>query len=309
MRVGFIGVGTMGGPMAANLIRAGHALTVYDVVPAAMEALVGQGARTAGSPREAAAAGETVISMLPASRHVVAAMFGPDGAIEGLRPGATLIDMSTIDPGTTRRVAEAVGAKGARMLDAPVSGSSTGATAGTLTIMVGGDLATLNGQRDLLGAMGTNVIHCGPIGMGETVKLANNLVSGVTMAAVAEAFALGVKAGADPRILFEVLSKSSANCWSLQTRPPVPGLVPTSELTLTWASFSAAAAQAGISRRYGGIHFEQADLDARATGRAAARRCWTTAHTYFDGTAPSSVQSRRHSAVGDSTRQGKGRTS
>ena len=228
MRVGFIGVGTMGGPMAANLIRAGHALTVYDVVPAAMEALVGQGARAGGSPREAAAAGETVISMLPASRHVVAAMFGTDGAIEGLRPGATLIDMSTIDPGTTRRVAEAVGARGARMLDAPVSGSSTGAIAGTLTIMVGGDLATLNGQRDLLGAMGTNVIHCGPIGMGETVKLANNLVSGVTMAAVAEAFALGVKAGADPRILFEVLSKSSANCWSLQTRPPVPGLVPTS---------------------------------------------------------------------------------
>ena len=227
-RVGFIGVGTMGRPMALNLIKAGHEVTVYDVVPAAMQAVTHQGARAAGSPREAAAAGEVVISMLPASRHVVAAMFGADGALEGLRPGATLIDMSTIDPGTTRRVAEAAAAKGAHMLDAPVSGSSTGAANATLTIMVGGDAATFEAQRELLGAMGANVIHCGPLGMGETVKLANNLISGVTMVAVAEAFALGMKAGADPRVLFDVISKSSGNCWTLQTRVPVPGIVPTS---------------------------------------------------------------------------------
>ena len=227
-RVGFIGVGTMGRPMALNLLKAGHEVTAYDVVPAALEEVVRAGARPAGSPREAAAAGEVVISMLPASQHVVAAMFGADGALEGLRPGATLIDMSTIDPGTTRRVAEAAAAKGARMLDAPVSGSSTGAVAGTLTIMVGGDAATFEEQRELLGAMGTNVIHCGPIGMGETVKLANNLISGVTMVAVAEAFALGMRAGADPQVLFDVISKSSGNCWTMQTRVPVPGIVPTS---------------------------------------------------------------------------------
>lgn len=226
--VGFIGVGTMGRPMALNLLQAGYDLTVYDVVPAAVQSLVSRGARAAGSPREAAAAGEVVVSMLPASRHVVAAMFGPDGALEGLRPGATLIDMSTIDPGTTQRVAEAAAAKGARMLDAPVSGSSTGAADATLTIMVGGDEAVFNEQRALLGAMGTNVIHCGPIGMGETVKLANNLIAGVSMVAVAEAFALGVRAGADPQVLFDVISKSSGNCWTLQTRAPVPGVVPNS---------------------------------------------------------------------------------
>lgn len=227
-RVGFIGVGTMGRPMALNLLKAGHELTVYDVVPAAMEAVVASGARAAGSPREAAAAGDVVIAMLPAPPHVAAAMFGPDGAIEGLGPGATLIDMSTIDPGTTRRVGEAAAAKGARMLDAPVSGSSIGAVNGTLTIMVGGAREDFVAQRDLLGAMGTNVIHCGPLGMGETVKLANNLISGVTMVAVAEAFTLGVRAGADPKVLFEVIGKSSGNCWSLQTRPPVPGLAPNS---------------------------------------------------------------------------------
>lgn len=226
-QIGFIGVGTMGRPMALNLLRAGHALTVYDVVPAAAAALVAHGAAITGSPREAAAAGEVVISMLPASAHVAAAMFGPDGAIAGLCPGATPIDMSTIDPGTTGRVAAAVAARGARMLDAPVSGSSTGAADATLTIMVGGDAATLDGVRDILGALGANVIHCGPIGMGETVKLANNLVAGIAMAAVAEAFALGVRAGADPRVLFDVMSKSSGNCWVLQNRPPVPGLVPT----------------------------------------------------------------------------------
>lgn len=227
-RVGFIGVGTMGRPMATNLIRAGHTLTVYDVVPAAVEEMARRGAVPAGSPREAAAAGDVVISMLPASPQVLAAMFGLDGAIEGLRPGACLIDMSTIDPGTTKRVAEAVAARGATMLDAPVSGSSSGAEAATLTIMVGGDAETFAARRGVLGAMGANVIHCGPIGMGETVKLANNLIAGVSMAAVAEGFALGVRAGADPNVLFEVISKSSGNCWTLQTRPPVPGLVPTS---------------------------------------------------------------------------------
>jgi 3-hydroxyisobutyrate dehydrogenase len=225
-QIGFVGLGTMGRPMAINLIRAGHRLTVYDLEPAGVQALVTQGAVAASSSRQAAESAEVVISVLPASQHVLEAMLGPDGVVAGLRSGSTVIDMSTIDPGTTRRVAKAVTAKGAHMLDAPVSGSSAGAEAGTLTIMVGGEAAVLEAQRDVLGAMGSNIIHCGPIGMGETVKLCNNLIVGTTMAAIGEAFALGRAAGADPKVLFDVIGKSTGNSWALQNRPPVAGLVP-----------------------------------------------------------------------------------
>jgi 3-hydroxyisobutyrate dehydrogenase len=225
-QIGFVGLGTMGRPMATNLVRSGHGLTVYDLQPEAVRALVADGAGAASSPGEAAEQAEVVISMLPASSHVLSAMLGSAGVVGALQPGATLIDMSTIDPGTTRRVAEAVAARGAYMLDAPVSGSSAGAEAATLTIMVGGDAEVMESQRDVLEALGSSVVHCGPIGMGETVKLCNNLISGVTMIAVGEAFALGAAAGADPKVLFEVITSSSGNCWALQTRPPVAGLVP-----------------------------------------------------------------------------------
>lgn len=224
--VGFVGVGTMGRLMAANLLKAGYDLAVYDVVPSAVAALVALGARAAESPREAAAGCPVVVTMLPASAHVLAATLGPEGVVAGLAPGATLIDMSTVDPDTTRQVAEAVAAKGGRMLDAPVSGSSEGAAAATLTIMVGGDAATLAEHRELLGTMGKTIIHCGPSGMGEVVKIANNLVAGISMLAVAEAFAIGVKAGADPQVLLDVMSNSSGNCWALRTRAPVAGLIP-----------------------------------------------------------------------------------
>ena len=223
-KIGFVGLGTMGQPMASNLRDAGHALQVFDVDPSRMLPLEAKGAEPAGSARHAASGADVVISMLPASRHVLQAMLGPDGVIEGLHSGATVIDMSTVDPATTRRVAEAVSAAGCTMLDAPVSGSSIGARDGTLTIMVGGDPDVLEIHRDLLGAMGTNVIHCGPIGMGETVKLANNLLAGSSMVAVAEAFALGIRSGADPRVLMDVISKSTGSCWMLR-RAPVPGLV------------------------------------------------------------------------------------
>jgi len=223
-KIGFVGLGTMGQPMASNLLDAGHTLRVFDVDPSRMLPLEAKGAEPAGSAQHAASGADVVISMLPASRHVLEAMLGPDGVIEGLHSGATVIDMSTIDPATTRRVAEAVGASGCTMLDAPVSGSSTGARDGTLTIMVGGDPDVLEMHRDLLSAMGTNVIHCGPIGMGETVKLANNLLAGSSMVAVAEAFALGIRSGADPRVLLDVISKSTGSCWMLR-RAPVPGLV------------------------------------------------------------------------------------
>ena len=226
-RVGFVGLGVMGRPMAQQLVRAGHLLTVFDLDRAAVDALVAAGARAAATAREAAHGQEVVITMLPASRHVEAAYLGADGVIAGLRPGMVVIDMSTIDPGTTRRIAAEVTRAGAAMLDAPVSGSSTGAADGTLTIMVGGDAAVLRGQRDLLDAMGRTIIHCGAIGMGEAVKLCNQLVAGASMVAVAEAFALGARLGADPQVLFDVMAKSSGRCWALETRPPVAGLVPT----------------------------------------------------------------------------------
>jgi 3-hydroxyisobutyrate dehydrogenase len=224
-RIGFVGLGTMGRPMAANLLKAGHRLTVFDVVPTAQEPLVAMGAAAAASASEAADAAEVVISMLPAPPDVLGAMLGSAGVVEGLRPGGTVIDMSTIDPSTTRRVAREVEAKGGRMLDAPVSGSSTGARDGTLTIMVGGDREVLEEHRDVLEVMGSNVIHCGPIGMGETVKLANNLLAAAGMVAVAEAFLLGMRCGADPRVLYEVISKSTGSCWALR-RAPVRGLFP-----------------------------------------------------------------------------------
>ncbi len=226
-RVGFIGLGVMGRPMALNLVKAGHQLTVFDIDPAGVAVLVAAGARAAASAREAAHDQEVVVSMLPASRHVEAAYLGPDGIVEGIVPNTVVIDMSTIDPGTSRRVAQQVTGRGAQMLDAPVSGSSLGAAQGTLTIMVGGDPEVLESQRTLLGAMGQNVIHCGAGGMGQAVKLCNNLVAAASVAAVAEAFALGQRLGADPQVLFDVMSKSSGNCWALQTRPPIAGLVPT----------------------------------------------------------------------------------
>lgn len=225
-RVGFVGLGVMGRPMALNLVQAGHALTVFDLDQEAIAALVAAGAGAAASAREAATGQEVVVTMLPASRHVEAAYRGPDGVIAALGPKMIVIDMSTIDPGTSRRIATEVSAAGASMLDAPVSGSSTGAADGTLTIMVGGSEADLESQRDLLEAMGRTIIHCGPTGMGEAVKLCNQLVAGASVAAVAEAFALGERLGADPKVLFEVMSRSSGNCWALQTRPPVAGLVP-----------------------------------------------------------------------------------
>jgi 3-hydroxyisobutyrate dehydrogenase len=223
--VGFIGLGTMGLPMASNLLAAGHALRGYDVDPERVRLLEEKGGEAAGSAREAAEDADVVISMLPASRHVLAAMLGRGGAVEGLRPGATVLEMSTIDPATSRRVAEAVIARGGRMLDAPVSGGSAGARDATLTIMVGGEAADLEAQRDVLRALGARIVHCGPIGLGETVKLANNLLAGSTMVALTEAFALGIKGGADPAVLYEVIRHSSGNCWSLRNTP-VPGLVP-----------------------------------------------------------------------------------
>ena len=234
-RIGFIGVGTMGKPMASNLIRAGHELTVFDLNPEPVEELAGLGAEPAGSAAAAVAASEVAIAMLPSSPHVEAAVLGPGGVLEGLKSGRILIDMSTIDPLVTRKVAQAAAERGIRMLDAPVSGSLPKAIDGTLTIMVGGPKELFDECLPVLQCMGEHIFHVGEIGMGETVKLCNNLIAAISQIAVSEAFAIGVAAGADPKVLHQVISRSSGDCWVIRTRPPYPGLVEHAPVEDGWA--------------------------------------------------------------------------
>lgn len=214
--VGFIGLGAMGAPMASNLLRRGFGLVVHDVRPAAMEALLAQGARAAGSPRAVAGGSDVVITMLPGAPQVEAVLLGPEGVVEGLRPGQIVIDMSTVNPDVTRRAGERIAECGGRLIDAPVARTREAAVDGTLSIMVGGDRATFEEVRELLEAMGTDMAYCGGLGAGETVKLVNNLVLFGTVAALVEGLALGVKAGVDAATLVEVLERGSADSFALR---------------------------------------------------------------------------------------------
>jgi 3-hydroxyisobutyrate dehydrogenase len=226
--IAFIGLGNMGLPMVANLIKAGHRVHAADVRSEAVEAAVAQGAVAARSAADATRQAEVVVTMVPNSPEVEVAYLGSGGVLEGARRGQIAIDMSTIDPATTRKVGARLDAAGVRMLDAPVSGGVPGAVAGTLTIMVGGDPAVFAETRPILGLMGKNVVHVGPLGSGEVAKICNNLLAGVSMVAAAEAFTIGIRAGVDPKILHEVIRTSSGNCWALEHNCPVPGLVPKS---------------------------------------------------------------------------------
>jgi 3-hydroxyisobutyrate dehydrogenase len=224
--IGFIGLGNMGLPMVANLLKGGYRVHAYDVRPEAVQESVGQGAMAATSAAEATRQAEVVVTMVPNSPEVEAAYLGPDGVLAGARSGQIAIDMSTIDPATTRRVGSRLEAAGVQMLDAPVSGGVPGAVAGTLTIMVGGDAAAFAAARPVLGTMGKNVVYVGPLGSGEVAKICNNLLAGVSMIAAAEAFTIGLRAGVDPKILHEIIRTSSGNCWAVENNCPVPGLVP-----------------------------------------------------------------------------------
>jgi 3-hydroxyisobutyrate dehydrogenase len=224
--IGFVGVGNMGLPMLANLLEGGHRVRAYDVRPEAMEGAVGRGAMAASSTADAARGVDVLITMLPNSPDVEAAYLGPRGVLEGARRGLLCVDMSTIDPAVTRRVGDALQAAGVDLLDAPVSGGVPRAIDGTLTIMVGGEESVVERARPILGLMGQNVIHVGPLGSGEIVKICNNLIAGVSMIAVAEAFSIGTQAGVDPKILHEVVRKSSGSCWALEHNCPVAGLSP-----------------------------------------------------------------------------------
>src|SRR6516162_6422542 len=225
MKIAFIGTGTMGQPMLANLVKKGFQAIAYDTAPAALSAAERLGAERTGSAAQAAAAGELVITMLPSSANVEAAYLGAGGIIEGVAAGRLCVDMSTIDPGTSRRVAARLKERGIRFLDAPVSGGVGGAAAGTLAIMVGGDAADLAEARPVLAAMGSNIIHVGAVGAGEVAKLCNNLISGTVAVAVSEAFRIGEAFGVDLQILTSVIAKSSGATWVMEHMHPVPGIV------------------------------------------------------------------------------------
>jgi len=225
-KIGFIGLGHMGGPMARNLIKAGHALMVFDLVPAALEAAVAAGAGKASTPAEAAAHGDILITMLPAGSHVRSVYLGRGGAIEAAAPGALLIDCSTIDVQTAREVGDAAAAAGRAMVDAPVSGGVAGAEAASLTFMVGGSTEAFARAEPILAAMGKAVIHAGGSGNGQAAKICNNMILGISMIAVSEAFVLAEKLGLDHQKLFDIASKASGQCWSLTSYCPVPGPVP-----------------------------------------------------------------------------------
>lgn len=228
MTIGFIGLGNMGAPMALNLLKAGHALTVFDLVPEALQRLGAAGAKTVASPAELARSGVgLIITMLPAAKHVKAVYLGDDGLLAHVPKGVRLIDSSTIDPLTAREVAAAAARQGNPMLDAPVSGGTGGAAAGTLTFMVGGSAEDFDHAQPLLAAMGKNIVHCGASGNGQVAKVANNMLLGISMIGVAEAMSLGVALGMDAKVLAGVINTSSGRCWSSDTYNPFPGVLET----------------------------------------------------------------------------------
>ena len=205
-KVGFIGLGIMGKPMAHNLMEAGYGLVVYNRSWAAVEELAGKGAETAGSPKEVAEACNTVITMLPDSPQVEEVVTGENGVLEGVTEGTLLVDMSTISPVATEKVAQKAREMGASMLDAPVSGGETGAEAGTLSIMVGGSQEDFERAKPLFDVMGKTIVHVGESGTGQVVKACNQIVVALTIEAVSEALVLGSKAGASPAKVIQVLS-------------------------------------------------------------------------------------------------------
>jgi len=220
MIVGFIGLGTMGGPMARNVMKKGHRLVVADAQPAAVEALVAAGASAAATPKVLASQCEIVITMLPDAPDVERVALGPEGIVEGIRTGAVYIDMSTIDPATTRRVGAAMAAKGVAMVDSPVGKTADHAVAGTLTLMVGGADEVIRRCRPVLDAMGTDFFHCGELGAGQTMKLLNNLLAAAVGEASVEALVAGTKAGLSLDTMLSVLKTTMA--WNNQLAISMP---------------------------------------------------------------------------------------
>ena len=240
-RIGFVGLGNMGLPMAQNLLKAGHQVEGVDVNAAAVAKLVAAGGAGVETAKTAAARADVVITMLPSGKEVREVYLGLSGIIANANAGTLLIDCSTIDVETARAVAGAAEQKGLLMLDAPVSGGVGGASAATLTFMVGGSAQAFTRAESILQKMGKTIVHAGGAGNGQAAKICNNMILGVSMIAVSEAFVLAEKLGLDHQKLFDISSKSSGQCWSMTTYCPVPGPVPTSPANRDYqAGFTAA---------------------------------------------------------------------
>ncbi|MBV8105048.1 MAG: 3-hydroxyisobutyrate dehydrogenase [Hyphomicrobiales bacterium] len=224
-KIAFIGLGNMGAPMAANLVKAGHAVMGFDLLEAQRAAAALTGVTIAGAARQAVAGADAVLTMLPAGRHVIASW---TEFLDAAPKGSLVIDCSTIDVDSAKRAHEAGAAAGALTLDAPVSGGVGGASAGTLTFMCGGSTEAFARAKPILENMGKRIVHCGGPGAGQAAKICNNMILGATMIATCEAFALAEKLGLSARALFEVASTSSGQSWSLTSYCPVPGPVPAS---------------------------------------------------------------------------------
>lgn len=226
MKIGFFGVGNMGGPMAINLAKAGHEVTAYDLVPALLQAVADEGVATANSPADALAGAELVISMLPSAKAVTGLYLGDDGILPLIGKNALIIDCSTIDAATSRKVAETAAESGRAMIDAPVSGGVGGAKAGTLTFICGGTEEAVERARPILDVMGKNVFRAGPPGAGQVAKICNNMLLAVHMIGTAEVLQMGADHGLDPKVLSEIMRVSSGGNWSLEVYNPWPGVMP-----------------------------------------------------------------------------------
>ena len=233
--IGFIGLGNMGGPMAKNLLNAGHQVQVFDLVEASMASVVAEGGTANKSAADAVRGADLVISMLPASKHVEALYLGDAGLITQLDPDTLIIDCSTIAPESARKVAAAAAEAGFDMIDAPVSGGVGGAVGGTLTFMVGGSSKALDIARPLLEIMGKNIFHAGDAGAGQVAKVCNNMLLAVLMTGTAEALQLGVNNGLDPAVLSEIMQKSSGGNWALEVYNPFPGVMPSAPASNDYA--------------------------------------------------------------------------
>ena len=224
MQIAFIGLGNMGGPMAINLHKAGHSVKAFDLSADALAKVKAEGVQIAANAQDAVQGAEAIVTMLPASQHVEGLFLGNGNLLASIAKGTLVIDSSTIAAATSQKVAKAAESAGIDFIDAPVSGGTGGAIAGTLTFMVGGSTAQLERARSLLEKMGANIFHAGAVGAGQTAKICNNMLLGILMVGTSEAIALGVANGLDPKVLSEIMRRSSGGNWALEKYNPFPGV-------------------------------------------------------------------------------------